>query len=219
MTYDKVFANNIQKKNKFFFRGFFRTFFLCPEVRSQDFEPPYFSPKTLPFPDLKLRAALVSAQVINYSTLAVGDKEGWTALAGMAGCNGSKLRLLHRVFQSQVKRFHPTYRKEIATKFVSVSLSLPGEGDDGDGEEALPKKQSKRKKKRGPLGPKVAEAMDSDEDDDALMTMLETEAATGEVLFHDDFDLLNAGKGQDLCVKTKAKMKKHRKKKRPQGQT
>ena len=41
----------------------------------QDFEPPYFSPKVLPFPDLKLRAALVSAQVINYSTLAVETKK------------------------------------------------------------------------------------------------------------------------------------------------
>ena len=183
---------------------------------SQDFEPPYFSPKALPFPDLKLRAALASAQVLNYSTLAVGDKEGWTALAGgMAGCNATKLRLLHRVFQSQVKRFHPTYRKEIATKFVSVSLNLSNDPEDIRDEgrkEALPKKQSKRKKKRTKATEIVAN-LDSDEDDETLMTMLETEAATGEVLFHDDFDLLNAGNGKDLCLDAKAG-KKHRKRKR-----
>ena len=191
---------------------------------SQDFEPPYFSPKALPFPDLKLRAALVSAQVLNYSTLAVGDKEGWTALAGgMAGCNATKLRLLHRVFQSQVKRFHPTYRKEIATKFVSVSLNLSNDPvsdtlfDEGrKGKEALPKKQSKRKKKRTKATEITEKNLDSDEDDEALMTMLETEAATGEVLFHDDFDLLNAGNGNDLCLDAKAG-KKHRKRKRTWG--
>lgn len=192
---------------------------------TEDFEPPYFSPKVLPFPDLKLRAALVSAQVINYSTLAVGDKEGWTALAGgMAGCNASKLRLLHRVFQSQLKRFHPSYRKEIATKFVSVSLNLSREGgSDGAGEDTMPKQ--KRKKKRTKVTPATAAqgtqvaqvAQDSDDDDEALMTMLETEAATGEVLFHDDFDLLNGGKDEQIdCVEAKP-AKKLRKKKRTQG--
>ena len=196
-----------------------------PQSQVQDFEPPYFSPKVLPFPDLKLRAALVSAQVINYSTLAVGDKEGWTALAGgMAGCNASKLRLLHRVFQSQLKRFHPSYRKEIATKFVSVSLNLSREGgSDGAGEDTMPKQ--KRKKKRTKVTPATAAqgtqvaqvAQDSDDDDEALMTMLETEAATGEVLFHDDFDLLNGGKDEQIdCVEAKP-AKKLRKKKRTQG--
>ena len=179
---------------------------------TQDFEPPYFSAKELPFPDFKLRAALVSAQVINYSTLAVGDKEGWTALAGGAGCDASKLRLLHRVFQSQVKRFHPTYRKEIATKFVSVSLNHHG-SDDRMEAMPLPKKQKRKKKS------KAAEitAMDSDEDDEALMTMLETEAATGEVLFHDDFDLLNAGSGHLKDLTEAKSAKKIRKKKRRQG--
>eukprot|EP00435_Cladocopium_sp_Y103_P055517 s1143_g18.t1 len=182
---------------------------------TEDFEPPYFSPKVLPFPDLKLRAALVSAQVINYSTLAVGDREGWTALAGgMAGCNASKLRLLHRVFQSQVKRFHPTYRKEIATKFVSVSLNISrDDGADGAGENAMPKQ--KRKKKRTKVTLATA-AQDSDEDDEALMTMLETEAATGEVLFHDDFDLLNGGKDEQIDRVAKP-AKKLRRKKRTQG--
>ncbi|CAK9022631.1 Hypothetical protein (Fragment) [Durusdinium trenchii] len=176
---------------------------------TQDFEPPYFSPKALPFPDVKLRAALASAQVINYSTLAVGDQEGWTALAGaMANCGASQLRLLHRVFQSQVKRFHPTYRKEIATKFVSVCLnlsSLSGDVPNEDLEETektLPKKQGKRKKKQ--LARLQANEAASDEDDDALLTMLETEAATGEVLFHDDFDLLNA----DAEVKAPKKVRR-----------
>ena len=143
----------------------------------------------------------------------------------MAGCNTTKLRLLHRVFQSQVKRFHPTYRKEIATKFVSVSLNLSNdpvsdtlsdEGRKGKQQTLQPKKQSKQKKKRTKTTEITAKNLDSDEDDEALMTMLETEAATGEVLFHDDFDLLNAGNGNDLCLDAKAG-KKHRKRKRTWG--
>ncbi|CAK9076665.1 unnamed protein product [Durusdinium trenchii] len=94
--------------------------------------------------------------------------------------------------------------EEIATKFVSVCLnlsSLSGDVPNEDLEETektLPKKQGKRKKKQ--LARLQANEAASDEDDDALLTMLETEAATGEVLFHDDFasqlqaegDLLNA---------------------------
>merc|ERR1712224_192438 len=67
--------------------------FSCPE-----FEPPYFSPKTLPFPPVSLRAALASAQVLNYATLAAGDAKGWVALAGsMAGCTSSHLTTLHKL--------------------------------------------------------------------------------------------------------------------------
>lgn len=103
---------------------------------------------------------------------------------------------------------------------MSVSLNLSNDPvsdtlfDEGrKGKEALPKKQSKRKKKRTKATEITEKNLDSDEDDEALMTMLETEAATGEVLFHDDFDLLNAGNGNDLCLDAKAG-KKHRKRKR-----
>lgn len=51
--------------------------------------------------------------------------------------------------------------------------------------QAAPKRRRKRKVRKA-----------SDDDDDALLAMLETEAATGEVLFHDDFAAL----GQKLAM-------------------
>ncbi|CAE7254472.1 unnamed protein product [Symbiodinium sp. CCMP2592] len=181
---------------------------------TEDFEPPYFSPKALPFPELRLRAALASAQVLNYATLAVGDREGWSALAGeMAGCGTATLRLLHRVFQSQVKRFHPTYRKEIATKFVSVSLNLQPEGQAQDAPTKHANEEAAAPQDKGPRQPKRQRAIaevDSD-DDDALMAMLEAEASTGEVLFHDDFDLLNAAEGGSAAAHATPKVTRKKK--------
>eukprot|EP00933_Yihiella_yeosuensis_P028133 TRINITY_DN21938_c0_g1_i1.p1 TRINITY_DN21938_c0_g1~~TRINITY_DN21938_c0_g1_i1.p1 ORF type:complete len:471 (-),score=110.53 TRINITY_DN21938_c0_g1_i1:183-1595(-) len=178
---------------------------------TDDFEPPYFSRKALPFPSVKLRAALASAQVLNYATLSAGDARGWVALAGsMSSCSGSTLKVLHRVFQQQAKAFHPTYRKEIARKFVTVSLSLaPGgnltgaatEADDGTAAEDVAKEQH-------------AEANDSEDDDDALDAMLDAEAETGEILWHDDFDMLNSGDGgtagDDLSGAFMSKRKKRK---------
>jgi hypothetical protein len=43
-----------------------------------EFEPPYITtPDVLPFPSLKLRVALLSAQLINYSSLGGTDYGGW----------------------------------------------------------------------------------------------------------------------------------------------
>mmetsp|Transcript_73180 Transcript_73180/g.210150 ORF Transcript_73180/g.210150 Transcript_73180/m.210150 type:complete len:482 (-) Transcript_73180:27-1472(-) len=175
-----------------------------------DFEPPYFNPKSLPFPALGLRLALCSAQVLNYSTLSIGDAKGWIALAGgMAGCPTSMLNFLHKLFQRQSKAFHPTYRKLIAGKFVEVSLyrqkiapnlgpaSMDStKGDQGakdvehGAEGSTPDKSAGRKREPAP----IVEA-ESDEDDDALEAMLSAEKEHGEVLFHDDFDMLNSGDG------------------------
>ncbi|CAE8630733.1 unnamed protein product [Polarella glacialis] len=201
-----------------------------------DFEPPYFTAKSLPFPAVKLRAALVCAQVLNYATLSAGDAQGWQAVAGsMSDCTASTLKLLHRVFQRHAKAFHPTFRKEIAKKFVKVSLSLsPGKSlssvtsnntnttnnnnnslaaesstckvsvEEPTSLQAAAARDPKLAPGSGSEGRKLSSATeqkdaggradeDSDDDDDALAAMLDAEADTGEVLFHDDFDMLNAG--------------------------
>merc|ERR1719329_2067462 len=71
---------------------------------------------------MKLRVSLASAQVINYATLSLSDTAGWIALVGGLPTSSSTLTLLHRVFQRAAKSFHPTYRKEIAKKFVQVTF-------------------------------------------------------------------------------------------------
>jgi len=161
---------------------------------TSDFEPPYFSPKSLPFPTVRLRAALAAAQVLNYATLSNTDTKGWAALAGsMASCSSSTFRLLHRVFCRSAKAFHKTYRKEIGQKFVNVTLSMGSSstskatGGDAARTDHVP----------GALAEKATEDagdyQDSDDDDDALKALLNVEAVSGEVLFHDDFDMLNCG--------------------------
>jgi len=155
---------------------------------TDDFEPPYFSRKSLPFPPLRLRVALAAAQVLNYATLANTDTKGWAALAGgLAGSSVGTLTMLHRAFQRHAKAFHPTYRTEISKKFVAVSIGAhqapvtsPQSSPSGGG-------------KAKALGKRKAQDDDWSDEDDALEAMLQAESATGEVLFHDDFDMLNAG--------------------------
>lgn len=174
----------------------------CPRIAlsfgfsTPDFEPPYFKPKHLPFPALELRLALMSAQVLNYATLAAGDEEGWVALAGsMAGCNASTLNMLHRLFQRRIKAFHPTYRKEIARKFVRVSLDLGRGGclSSASTSCAQTEEISKNRTNDAQAGGRGESKNNSDDEDDALEAMLSAEADCGEVLFHDDFDMLNGG--------------------------
>jgi len=162
---------------------------------TSDFEPPYFKLKHLPFPSLDLRLALVSAQVLNYATLAAGDQAGWTTLAGsMAGCSSGMLTLLHRIFQRRLKAFDPMYRKEIAKKFVAVSIASTGSSSSSTPKEAsangTAKEGGSQRLKR------TKHAMEDSDDDAALEAMLSAEADCGEVMFHDDFDLLNA----DACA-------------------
>jgi len=153
-----------------------------------DFEPPYFAMKHLPQPPLALRVALAAAQVLNYATLATGDKEGWIALAGPVARNGVRmLHLLHRAFKRHSKAFHMTYRKEIARKFAAATLmSAPP---------AAPRSPLPADVPDGRVN--ISSAMDSDSDieDTKLEAMLEAEAVTGEVLFHDDFDIQNNAGG------------------------
>ena len=56
-----------------------------------EFEPPYITAAgALPFPALELRVALVSAQLINYSSLGGTAGAGWKAVAGpLAGGGGA----------------------------------------------------------------------------------------------------------------------------------
>jgi len=162
-----------------------------------DFEPPYFSPKSLPFPPVRLRAALAAAQVLNYATLATTDVKGWAALAGsMASCTSSTLRLLHRIFCRNAKAFHKTYRKEIGKKFVDVTLSMgpastlkvtAGKAPHTSDAPGDPGVHAERATED------AGGCEDSDDDDDALKALLNVERASGEVLFHDDFDMLNSG--------------------------
>ena len=98
-----------------------------------EFEPPYITAAgALPFPALELRVALVSAQLINYSSLGGTDGAGWKAVAGpLAGGGGEssgggaswegRLRLLHNAFRSQSQHFDRSYRGEIAAKYVAAS--------------------------------------------------------------------------------------------------
>eukprot|EP00927_Polykrikos_kofoidii_P047942 TRINITY_DN42210_c0_g1_i1.p1 TRINITY_DN42210_c0_g1~~TRINITY_DN42210_c0_g1_i1.p1 ORF type:complete len:472 (+),score=74.41 TRINITY_DN42210_c0_g1_i1:41-1417(+) len=171
---------------------------------SPDFEPPYFKPKHLPFPPLDLRLALASAQVLNYSTLSNTDREGWIALAGTtahACSNAGQLALFHRLFQKRAKAFDPVYRKMISTKFVSVSLGSPslpaatsGTGGNASTDDAARKRRQE----------------EDDEDEDALEAMLNVEAKSKEILFHDDFDMLNSGEDEASLrpVGGKPKMKR-----------
>lgn len=162
---------------------------------TEDFEPPYFKAKNLPFPSLALRLALCAGQVINYATLSIGDENGWIALAGgLAQCSASKINMLHKLFRREGKSFHPTYKKEIARKFVSVSMDRLGSGVAGG---STPAGQAK-KGAAALTATAAAAAPDSDDDDDALEAMLQAEAAHGDVLFRDDFDLLNAPDSDDL---------------------
>merc|ERR1711972_542707 len=134
------------------------------------------------------RAALCSAQVLNYSTLSQGDPKGWMTLAGTI-LKRSHLRILYNVFRKKEKNFAAHYRKEISTKFVAVSLSIDQccdsagtkkdasesaneligkNANDNDATAALPHKKhkpSKRKLNR--------EADESDLEDEALAAMLE----------------------------------------------
>lgn len=166
-----------------------------------DFEPPYFSLKHLPQPRLSLRVALASAQVLNYATLATGDKEGWIALAGPMARNGSRmLHLLHQAFNRHSKAFHTTYRAEIARKFAAVMLSAAP---------AAPRPIADVK-----VNKSSAVDSDSDMDDTALEAMLEAEAVTGEVLFHDDFDMqddaVGATSSQNGAHARKKRLARHR---------
>ena len=98
-----------------------------------EFEPPYISTKgILPFPDLALRVALVSAQVINYSSLGGTDFGGWKAVAGPLAAStdsaaeqqaawAERLRLLHSCFQLQAGQFDSSYKAEIVAKYVAAS--------------------------------------------------------------------------------------------------
>lgn len=165
------------------------------------FEPPYFSTKLLPFPPLGHRVALASAQVLNYATLSVGDAMGWTALAGsMAQCTTSVLTMLHKAFQKHAKAFHKTYRQEISRKFVTATLELgiPTSKKGVDGTSAA-----------------ASHAGETDDEDEALDAMLRAESKSGEVLFYDDFDLLNAdcngdwGPSKKKQIKKKLKRKQH----------
>eukprot|EP00929_Paragymnodinium_shiwhaense_P002426 TRINITY_DN102663_c0_g1_i1.p2 TRINITY_DN102663_c0_g1~~TRINITY_DN102663_c0_g1_i1.p2 ORF type:complete len:477 (-),score=132.64 TRINITY_DN102663_c0_g1_i1:114-1544(-) len=179
--------------------------FSCP-----DFEPPYFSPKSLPFPAVALRAALASAQVLNYATLAIGDAKGWVALAGsMAGCTSSQLTMLHRLFKKHSKSFHATYKTEIAHKFVKVSLDM-SKGTSLIDTSADPEDAADVPASKIPAQAREADGDDSD-DDDALEAMLDAEAMSGQVMFHDDFDMMNTGDdfaAADLRGKCKRKGKK-----------
>jgi len=177
-----------------------------------DFEPPYFKHKFLPFPAMDLRLALVSAQVLNYATLSAGDAQGWSALAGsMADCRHGTFNLLRRLFMRRIKSFHPTYQKEIQRKFVTVTLHarpasmeprrtaseagmLAGASAAAPSAETSP--FGNDSKKPGQNCETFDAGGDSD-DDDALEAMLEAEATSGEVLFHDDFDMLNSSAGGD----------------------
>jgi len=169
-----------------------------------DFEPPCFGSRHLPFPPLGLRVSLVSAQILNYATTRAGDREGWSAIAGpMADCTSGTFGLLHRLFQRHSKAFHSTYRKEIARKFVAVSLDAnrssatdggPAVGSDvtcGDvaADDVATARVAGVRGARGCGGGDD----DSDDDDEALAAMLEAENVAGEVLFHDDFDVLDGG--------------------------
>lgn len=179
-----------------------------------DFEPPYFSPKSLPFPSLSLRVALTSAQVLNYATLATGDAQGWVALAGsMAGCTAERLKILHRAFQRHIKAFHPTYRKEIATKFVQVSMSLTP-GGSLTGSEKAEQASAAKVTVAQPAQAQAEDGADSDDGDDVLEAMLNAENDSGEILFHDDFDLLNAEDGTDAALDNLRRGAKRRKVKR-----
>ncbi|CAD7935390.1 unnamed protein product [Amoebophrya sp. A120] len=75
----------------------------------------------IPAVPLNLRLALCSAQVINYSMLSLGDPKGWKTLAGRK-LQRKHLSKFYKVFQQHETHFHEHYRKEIATKFVAVSL-------------------------------------------------------------------------------------------------
>eukprot|EP00392_Amoebophrya_sp_AT5.2_P007069 g7083.t1 len=81
--------------------------------------------KRVAVPALNVRVALCSAQLINYSMLSVGDPRGWKTLAGEM-LEKKHLRKFYQLFQLFETRFHPHYRKEIATKFVAVSLGGSG---------------------------------------------------------------------------------------------
>mmetsp|Transcript_65049 Transcript_65049/g.172262 ORF Transcript_65049/g.172262 Transcript_65049/m.172262 type:complete len:429 (-) Transcript_65049:16-1302(-) len=138
-----------------------------------DFEPPYFDKRHLPFPPVNLRVALACAQVLNYATLSEGDAGGWTAVAGSMADRGTfAFRLLYRFFKLHSKAFHATYQKEIAKKFVTVT----------SGQSACAKGNAEPKDDGG-----------DDSDDDVLDAMLDAERAAGEVMFHDDFDMLTVG--------------------------
>ncbi|CAD7960124.1 unnamed protein product [Amoebophrya sp. A25] len=80
--------------------------------------------------DFGVRVALCAAQVINYSTLSLGDPRGWRTLAGKQ-LGKKDLLKFYRVFQRKESLFHAHYRKEISGKFVAVSLEVTTCGSPG----------------------------------------------------------------------------------------
>merc|ERR1719506_2635427 len=98
-----------------------------------DFEPPYIDARQMPFPPHRVRLALFAAQMINYATLKEGDAPGWLALAGpqIASAGRSFLHTMHACFTASAAKFAPTYRGEIARKFVET-LGQDGDSDEDD---------------------------------------------------------------------------------------
>ncbi|KAJ1628848.1 hypothetical protein T492DRAFT_1014993 [Pavlovales sp. CCMP2436] len=121
------------------------------------FEPPYLSSgssaaklgkgkgkaaqatASLPFPTHAHRAALVSAQLLNYSSLAATDISGWHAVAGsrlghalsvadaaLAAEASRGLRAMHRAFKQDAAEFEPSYAAEIAAKYAAFVAAATG---------------------------------------------------------------------------------------------
>ena len=100
-----------------------------------EFEPPYFDPAELPFPPLRSRVALMSGQIINYSSLGGTDGGGWKAIAGPLASSGDertsdswaeRLRLLHAAFRQESARFDRSYCNEITAKYVAATAEAIG---------------------------------------------------------------------------------------------
>eukprot|EP01052_Picozoa_sp_SAG31_P025861 SAG31_NODE_2297_length_5987_cov_10.665251_2_plen_430_part_00 len=99
-----------------------------------DFEPCYLLPEARcssgsNFPSAPARLALMSAQLLNYSSLATTDPTGWRAVAGPLADTTRRtlaqtISLLHKAFQQESAVFHPSYRAEIGAKFLAISAEV-----------------------------------------------------------------------------------------------
>ena len=153
--------------------------------------------------------ALVSAQLINYSSLGGTDFGGWKAVAGpLAASSDSaaeqqaawaeRLRLLHSCFQLEAGQFDGSYKADIVAKYVAASAeavaaaaaAARGEsnGSKGASGAAVSAKSTKKKKPTAAAAakPKVSTAanrgglsMEAGSDDDGDSSDFGDEAFEG----------------------------------------
>ena len=190
------------------------------------FEPPYLVAEKkrtlLPFPRFKLRLALASAQIINYSSLAPSDPAGWRAVRGLlrpaapapqggeavarddaddAAVELASLRTMHALFLAEVGRFERGYRSEIARKYLAAAQDFGARRSAALTRASASAAASAAVSALAERDEAIAaEEVEEEEDaalEDALAAMLEADEACGGGEFHDDYDVMEREDHED----------------------